>query len=204
MSEPLWSLEVEQTVPGTYLADEKLLAATLQGGLSPVTVREVIAQSLGSAPLTLELIRPDGKSLYETAIPVGDILLFNWMPVFSESAYDLLLSQGCSDAEFLDCRFRVLGSRSFKAHIPLLNYDVIDFPCSIAMHSIPLEPPIPFHFVSVKLKPTSTKLPPCFRVPAPGHPQVLGELFALESFRAAWQSSGLQGARFRPLAHGAP
>ena len=204
MSEPLWSLEVAETTPGTYLADEKLLAATLQGGLSSATVRTAIAQSLGSAPLTLELIRTDGKGLHDKAVAVGDILLFNWMPVFSESAYELLLSEGCSEAEFLDCRFRVLGSRSFKAHIPLLNYDVIDFPCSIAMHSIPLKPPIPFRFVSVKLKPTPMKLPPCFRVQAPGHLQVLSELFALESFRAAWLSAGLQGAHFRRLAHGAP
>jgi hypothetical protein len=98
----------------------------------------------------------------------------------------------------------VLGSRSFKAHVPLVSHDVIDFPCSIAIHTIPLEPPVPFHFVSVKLKPSRTRLPPCFRVPAPGHPQVLGELFALESLRAAWQSAGLQGAHFRRLAHGAP
>ena len=44
--------------------------------------------------LTLELIRLDGKSLHDKAVPVGDILQFGWIPVFSESAHKLLVSEG--------------------------------------------------------------------------------------------------------------
>ena len=199
MTASLWALDVVESVPGIYLADEKLLAAIITEGLSPATARKAIAEALGDGPVTLELIRSDYKIFHEKIESVGDILVFNWMPVFSEAAYDLLISEGCAESEFIDCRFRALGDRQFKIHVPLVQYDVIDFQNSIAKFSIPLEPPIPFHFMSVKLKPDRPALPPCFRVSAPGQPQVLSELFALDSLRAAWECAGPQRAFFRPL-----
>ena len=203
MSVALWSLEVDHTAPATYLADEVLLRETVKGGLSPATVRSALAAFSAVCPLTLDLVKPDGKGLYEHAVPVGDLLLFNWLPVFSKRAYDLLLAEGCNAEEFIDCRLRVLGSTQFKVHVPRQSYDVLDFARSVAMHSVPLNPPIPFHFVSAHLKPTSRALPPCFRVPAPGHPQVLAELFAQDALHSAWSTAGFRGATFRPLSHGA-
>ena len=149
----------------------------------------------------LEALTPVGIT---RSISVGDMLLFNWLPVFSERAYHLLLDKGCQDEEFVDCQLRVLGESAFKLHVPLQSYDVIDFARSVATQEIPLRPPIPFHFVSAHLKPGRVRLPPCFRVPAPGHPQVLSELFALDALRTAWLSSGFKGANFRRLAHSEP
>jgi len=203
MSAALWSLEVDHTAPATYLADEVLLRETLKGGLSPATVRSALAACSTGSTLTLDLVKPDGKGLYEHAVSVGDMLLFNWLPVFSERAYDLLIAEGCDAEEFIDCRLRVLGNTHFKVHIPLQSYDVLDFARCVAMGSVPLTPPIPFHFVSAHLKPSSRALPPCFRVPAPGHPQVLAELFARDALHSAWSTAGYRGATFRPLSYGA-
>jgi hypothetical protein len=203
MSPTLWSLEVDHTAPATYLADEVLLRETLKDGLSPATVRGALAAFSAGCPFTLELVKPDGKGLLEYAVPVGDMLLFNWLPVFSKRAYDLLLAEGCHAEEFIDCQIRVLGKTQFKVHIPLQSYDVLDSARSVAMHSVPLNPPIPFHFVNAHLKPSSRALPPCFRVPAPGHPQVLFELFAKDALQSAWSTAGFSGATFRPLSHGA-
>ena len=203
MSAALWSLEVDHTYPPTYLADEALLKASILGGLSPSTVRSAIAEHCRSSPLTLDLVAPDGFSLHKQAVPVGDMLLFNWLPVFSQRAYELLLSQGCTCKEFIDCRIRVLHETPFKLHVPLEAFSVIDFSRSVALHTIALSPPIPFHFVAAYLNDDAAHLPPCFRVPAPGHPQVLSELFALDRLRVAWEAAGLRGATFRRLAHGA-
>jgi len=203
MFSSLWSFEVNHTAPATYLADEVLLRETTKAGLSPSVVREAIAARLAWAPLTLELVEPDGTSLIEQSVPVGDMLLFNWLPIFSERAYELLLAEGCEASVFIDCRLRVLCDTPFKAHVPLQSYDVIDFARSIALHTVPLDPPIPFHFVSAHIKDTKSQLPPCFRVPAPGHPQVLTELFAQDKLREAWSVAGLKGATFRRLAHSA-
>lgn len=203
MSSTLWSFEVDHTAPATYLADEVLLRETGKGGLSPAVVRNALAERPTTCPLTLDLVKPDGKALYEQAVPVGDMLLFNWMPVFSERAYRLLLAAGCNVDEFIDCRLRVLGDTPFMVHLPLQSYDVIDFSRSVAMHSLPVSPPIPFHFVSVHLKLGTLALPPCFRVPVPGHPQVLAELFAQDALRLAWSAAALEGATFRRLAHSA-
>ncbi len=203
MPSALWSLEVDHTAPATYLADEALLRETLKDGLSPATVRRALATSLSGRPLVLELVKPDGVGLLEHAVPVGDMLLFNWLPLFSRRAYDLLVAEGCGAEEFIDCRLRVLGNTQFKVHIPLLSYDVLDFARSVAMHSVALNPPIPFHFVSAHLRPSGLALPPCFRVPAPGHPQVLAELFALDQLHSAWSQAGFVGATFRRLSHGA-
>jgi hypothetical protein len=203
MSAPLWSLEVDHTAPATYLADETLLRETVKDGLSPATVRNALAASSTGHPLTLDLVKPDGVGILEHAVPVGDMLLFNWLPIFSERAYDLLLAEGCSGDEFIDCRLRVLGNAQFKVHIPVHSYDVLDFARSVALHSVALNPPIPFHFVSAYLKSSNLALPPCFRVPAPGHPQVLAELFAQDALRSAWLAAGFLGATFRPLSRGA-
>jgi hypothetical protein len=131
------------------------------------------------------------------------MLVFNWLPVFSERAYNLLLAEGCNAEEFIDCRLRVLGDTPFRVHIPLQSYDAIDFARSVAMHSLPLDPPIPFHLVSAHLKSGTPALPPCFRVPAPGHSQVLAELFALDALHSAWSAAELKGATFRRLSHSA-
>jgi len=203
MPAALWSFEVDHTSPATYLADEALLRESLLGGLSPSTVRAAIEARCRSTPLTLDLVAPDGVTLYEQAVPVGDMLLFNWLPVFSQRAHDLLLSEGCRRDEFVDCRLRVLAGIPFKLHLPLQAFAVIDFARSVALHTIALNPPIPYHFVAAYLKDDATQLPPCFRVPAPGHPQVLSELFALSRLRTAWLAAGLRGASFRQLAHGA-
>ena len=203
MSSALWSFEVDHSVPATYLADEALLRETVRGGMSPVVVRTALAERPAGHPLTLDLVQPDGKALYEQAVPAGDVLLFNWLPVFSDRAYRLLLAAGCNDDEFVDCRLRVLGDIRFKVHVPLRSYDVIDLARSVAMHSLPLNPPIPLHFVSAYLKPGTHALPPCFRVPAPGHPQVLAELFAQDALHLAWSAAALKGATFRRLAHSA-
>jgi hypothetical protein len=203
MSSALWSLEVDHTAPATYLADEVLLRETSKAGLSPSVVRNALAAHLDKDPFTLELVAPDGRSLLEQSGPVGDMLLFNWLPVFSERAYRLLLAEGCRAEAVSDCRLRVLENTPFKVHVPLESYDVIDFARSVALHSIPLDPPIPFHFVSAYLKAAMPNLPPCFRVPAPGHPQVLTELFAQDKLREAWSVAGLKGAAFRRLAHSA-
>ena len=203
MSSALWSFEVDHTGPATYLADEVLLRDTVKHGLSPAAIRTALAKSYAAHPLTLELVRPDGRTLYDHSVSVGDMLLFNWLPVFSERAFGLLLAEGCKDEEFIDCRLRVLGNIPFKVHVPLQSYDVIDFARSVAMHSIPLDPSVPFHFISAYLKQGKERLPPCFRVPAPSHPQVLSELFALDSLRTAWARSGFMGASFRRLAHSA-
>jgi hypothetical protein len=203
MSTALWSFEADHTAPATYLADEVLLRETTKGGLSPATVRKALAANSGEHPLTLELVKPDGKTLFEHAVPVGDMLLFNWLPVFSKRAYHLLLAEGCAAEEFIDCHLRVLGNTPFKAHLPLQSYDVLDFASSVALHSVPLAPPIPFHFVSAHLKASIQALPPCFRVSAPGHPQVLAELFAQDALRSAWSRAGFSGATFRRLSLGA-
>jgi hypothetical protein len=203
MSAALWSLEVDHTAPATYLADEELLRETTKSGLSPSVVRSALAAHLDKDPVTLELVAPDRRSLPEQSVPVGDMLLFNWLPVFSEPAYRLLLAEGCRAEEFVDCRLRVLGNTRFKVHVPLESYDVIDFARSVALHAIPLDPPIPFHFVGAYLKAAVPNLPPCFRVPAPGHPQVLAELFAQDKLREAWSVAGLKGATFRRLAYSA-
>jgi hypothetical protein len=203
MSSALWSFEVDHTAPETYLADEVLLRETVKGGLSPGTVRSALKAHLGERPVTLDLITPDGKGVYERAVYVGDILLFNWLPIFSARAHELLLTEGCKAEEFLDCRLRVLGQASFQIHVPLQSYDVIDLARSVAMHTVPHDPPIPVHFVSAHLKSSIPALPPCFRVPAPGHPQVLAELFAQDSLHTAWSVAGFTGAKFRRLSHGA-
>jgi hypothetical protein len=203
MSTPLWSLEVDHTAPATYLADQEFLIAMAKGGLSPATFRTAVAERFSKIPLTLDLVKPDGEALYEKPIPVGDMLLFGWLPVFSERAYELLLSAGSKAEEFIECRLRVLGSAAFLIHAPLQSFDVIDLARSVAMHSLPVNPPIPFHFVSAHLKPCQETLPPCFRVPAPGHPQVLAELFAQDNLQSAWASASLKGANFRRLSHGA-
>nr|WP_316643375.1 hypothetical protein [uncultured Roseateles sp.] len=203
MTAALWSFEVDHTAPATYLADEILLREILKGGLSPAAVRQSLSEHAAKCPLTLDLVRPDGRALYDQAVPVGDMLLFNWLPVFSERAHQLLLAAGCAAEEFLDCRLRVLSNTPFKVHIPLKSYDAIDFARSAALHSIPLNPPIPFHFVSVYLKPGTWVLPPCFRVPAPGHPQVLAELFSQDALQVAWSGAALKGATFRRLAYSA-
>jgi len=201
MSSSLWALEVDHTAPATYLADGALLREISKAGLSPMGVRNALAPYLAKDPFTLELVAPNGSSLLEQSVPVGDMLLFNWLPVFSERAYRLLCAEGCNSEEFIDCRLRVLESTPFKVHAPLQSYDVIDFASSVSLHSIPIDPPIPFHFVSVSLKGITQNLPPCFRVPAPGHPQVLNELFAQDKLREAWSVAGLNGATFRSLAH---
>lgn len=201
MSSALWALEVDHTAPATYLADEALLRETSKGGLSPLVVRNALAAYRDKDTFTLELVAPDGTSLLDHSVPVGDMLLFNWLPVFSERAYRLLRDEGCKAEEFIDCRLRVLGNTPFKVHVPLQSYDVIDFARSVALHSIPVDPPIPFHFVSAYLKAALPNLPPCFRVPAPGHPQVLKELFAQDKLRESWSVAGLSGATFRRLAH---
>lgn len=201
MTVPLWSLEVDHSAPATCLTDDGLLQETLRGGLSPSVVRKAFADRLQSSPVVLELIQSDGKTFIESDVPVGDMLIFNWFPVFSMAAYRLLLEEGCKPDEFINVRFRALGEQEFKAHLPLASYDAIDLHSSIATQTIPLDPPIPFHFVHVKLKPDGQKLPPCFRVPAPGHPQVLAELFALDTLRRKWLEASLQGATFRRLAY---
>jgi len=203
MSSTLWSLEVDHSAPATYLADEALRREASKAGLSPSVVRSALAADRAQGPFTLELVAPNGTSLYEQSVPVGDMLLFNWLPIFSERAYQLLIDEGCDADEFIDCRLRVLGNTPFKIHVPVQSYDVIDFTRSVALHALPLDPPIPFHFVSAYLKAVTPNLPPCFRVPAPGHPQVLSELFAQDNLREAWSVAGLKGAFFRCLAHGA-
>lgn len=203
MLSPLWSFEIDHIAPATYLANEVLLREMNRGGLNSHIVRSAIKAQLGDALLTLELVKPNGVELYENSIAVGDMLLFNWLPIFSYRAYQVLLETGCDQAEFIECRLRVLGETPFWFHAPLQSYDVIDFSRSVALHSISLDPPIPFHFVSACLKEEYSSLPPCFRVPAPGHPQVLSELFTLSVLRKAWTAAGLKGASFRQLAQNA-
>jgi len=139
MSAALWSFEVDHSAPATYLADGALLRETTAQGLSPSTVRSAIEVRSADATLNLELIMPDGSGLYDAApAALGDMLLFHWLPIFSDAAYRLLLREGCAADEFIECRFRVQSDVPYKLHVPLIAHEVIDFARSVALHSIPL------------------------------------------------------------------
>ncbi|MDR7335517.1 hypothetical protein [Roseateles asaccharophilus] len=193
----LWAIEPAGGVPQVHLVDESLLNAIASNGISPSTARQALLALPEIA--SFELVAPDGLSLHQAAVPVGDWLQYSWFPIVSQRAFDLLVKLGCSEDEFIDVRVRVLGDEPFKAHLPLKSYDVLDWSTLVARHSIPLQPPIPFYIESVSSVAGVALAPPCFRVQARGHLQVLGEVFAQEHLRAAWQVGQFEGVVLRSL-----
>jgi len=127
-----------------------------------------------------------------------DYMLWNWIPIFSQRGFDVLLRAGSSKEEFVPCTVGVEKSQAFM-HLPDQSCDVIDLSRSTFEVVMEGNPPIYLHATKVFVKESVPAVPGCFRVPLPQSEQVIPDIFVTSSLVQIWEGEKLTGASFRSL-----
>jgi hypothetical protein len=169
---------------------------SLKHGIDPRALRAMPAMR---ANPPMQLMDMMGRAVACASSEAPDVLFFGWVPVFSERARDLGIKLGNSDDDFMPCTLERVDAR-FYMHLPALSYDIVDIPKSTFAGWIPGTPPLPVGMQAAHLLPNIPTLPPYFRAPIPGDPQVLGELFVTDDLMKEWKRAKFRGGGFRRLA----
>lgn len=193
-----WALEIGEGVLTVFLQNEELLATSHQQGVVPAAVRNAFENALAQH-VFFKLATTDGLTVLTEHQELSDLLVWSWVPIFSERGRGLAAELGCTTQEFVPCQFETNPGEMHYMHLPARSYDVVDLDQSTFLMKIPVDPPIPFHTQFLVMRAFSGPLPPLFRVPAPGGKQVLGDLFVSDEFKLSWEERGFTGAQFRKL-----
>ncbi len=182
-----------------YLPQQELYGELNAKGISVATARDVFEAAFGLDGPVFTLISSKGSLLPENATSTDDLLVWNWIPIFSERARELLLSLGAMPGDFARC---TVGAEPRHLHLPRACLDVVDFERSTFGHFLPVcvDESLPFRIEALALKDMASQeqMPGVFR-PVNRLGQEFSELVVTGSLRSKWTLERLSSARFRPL-----
>jgi hypothetical protein len=187
---------IKPTEPGlvAFLPDS---AFAKKFGQAPnmIAKRRVIS-SFGCGTIELQVGRPNASVVETDFQKLPDMLVWGWVPVFSERVVAAMTALGCSIDEFWPCGFDTNPGEKYFFHLPEKHYDIIDFEKSKFRMILPLTPPMPLHLRSLVVLPLTEHLPPCFQAGYPDRDVVYPEVFVRGEFKVQWEASGFTGATF--------
>jgi hypothetical protein len=168
-----------------------------QFGQAPnmIAKRQIISSSAYGS-IELQVGRPNASAVETDFQKLPDMLVWGWLPIFSERAVTAMTAYGCSIDEFWPCRFETNPGEKYFFHLPEKHYDIIDFEKSKFRMTLPLDPPVPVHLRSLVTLPSTELLPPCFQVGYSHRDVVYPEVFVRNDFKVQWEASGFTGATF--------
>lgn len=193
-----WEMSAQEGTLFGHMPDETLLKRLTGSGRDFGAIRNVFDRAKAN-PVDMQLAKPSAATVEKEKQEIPDLVIWSWIPIFSDRAVSTAIELGCGTDEFWPCRFQTNPEENFFFHLPTRSFDIIDMEKSTFRHFLPLDPPIPVFIEHLVTKQQPDHLPGCFRVEIPGIGQVFGELIVREDFKIAWEQKALRGATFRRL-----
>ncbi len=113
------------------------------------------------------------------AARLREVYCLSWIPIFSRTLVDDLLSAGLYPQELIKVDFGPWANAGFMAHVPTTLYEALDWGGSKFSAWLPGDPPTPWGLQNPVFTTGVPEKAGLFRVPLPGRPrETLSELFA--------------------------
>lgn len=194
----LWQLAQADGGLVAYIPNAEFLHAFGGHGTDVIAIRRALESFTGEI-IDLQVAKPSASAVESVRQTLPDMLVWSWIPIFSERVVNAMTDAGCLQDEFWRCRFDTNPDAKYFFHLPGRRFDIVDFVQTEFKMYLPLDPPFPLFIKKLVTLPIDRELPPCFRAGYPGKDAVLSELFVRHNFKLTWEEHGFTGGVFSPF-----